>query len=204
VTLEEVLANVLDPVRWATPELLMEIIKTPSLRGIVYGYVAEYEFMRYLREDLRIKDYNRDDDHKKTKSDLNFTYHGRRYSVQIKCLQTNSIKLVDGIFHAVVQNDASDRRKVKLPNGEEIETTCYVAGEYDILVSTVQPFTGSWKFVFKKNKDLSKSKYHRYTEEQRKYLLATQEPITYPVEVSGWTYDLLSLLSDSDPGQSKT
>gem|GEM_PF-3867271 len=50
MTLEEVLANVLDPVRWATPELLMEIIKTPSLRGIVYGYVAEYEFMRYLRE----------------------------------------------------------------------------------------------------------------------------------------------------------
>jgi len=34
----------------AAPEVLMEIIKTPSLRGIVYGYVAEYEFMRYLRE----------------------------------------------------------------------------------------------------------------------------------------------------------
>ena len=46
MTLEEVLANVLDPVRWSTPEVLMEIIKTPSLRGIVYGYVAEYEFRR--------------------------------------------------------------------------------------------------------------------------------------------------------------
>jgi hypothetical protein len=204
VTLGEVLANVLDPVRWSTPEVLMEIIKTPSLRGIVYGYVAEYEFMRYLREELKIGEYHRDDDHKKTKSDLNFTYNDRQYSVQIKCLQTNSIKLANGIFRAVIQNDASDRRKVKLPNGEEIETTCYVAGEYDILVSTVQPFTGSWKFVFKKNKDLSKSKYHRYTEEQRKYLLATQEPITYPVEDSGWTYDLLSLLSDPDLGKSKT
>ena len=203
MTLEEVLANVLDPVRWATPELLMEIIKTPSLRGIVYGYVAEYEFRRYLREELRIEDYNRDDDHKKTKSDLNFTYNHRRYSVQIKCLQTNSIKLANSIFSAIVQNDASDRRRVKLPNGEEIETTCYIAGEYDILVSTVQPFTGSWKFVFKRNKDLSKSKYHRHTEEQRKYLLATQEPITYPVGVSGWTDDLLSLLSDPDLGRSE-
>jgi hypothetical protein len=194
MTLEEVLANVLDPARWVTPEVLMEIIKTPSLRGIVYGYVAEYEFMRYLREELKIEKYHRDDDHKKTKSDLNFTYKGRQYSVQIKCLQTNSIKLANGIFRAVVQNDASDRRKVRLPNGEEIETTCYIAGEYDILVSTVQPFTGSWKFVFKKNKDLSKSKHHRYTKEQRKYLLATQELITYPIEVSGWTDDLLSLL----------
>lgn len=180
LTLEDVLANVRDPARWVTPEILMELIKTPSLRGIVYGYVAEYEFMRYLREDLSIKEYERDDDHKKTKSDLKFTYNGRQYSVQIKCLQTNSIKLANGVFSAIIQNDASDRRKVKLPNGEEIETTCYVSGEYDILVSTVQPFTGKWNFIFKKNKDLRKSKYHGYTEEQRKHLLATQEIITYP------------------------
>lgn len=56
LTLEDVLANVRDPARWVTPEILMELIKTPSLRGIVYGYVAEYEFMRYLREDLSIKE----------------------------------------------------------------------------------------------------------------------------------------------------
>ncbi|MFP4436710.1 MAG: hypothetical protein ACLFVO_05640 [Chloroflexaceae bacterium] len=202
ITLEEILANVIDPTRWAVPETLIEVIKIPSLRGMVYGYVAEYEFTRYLRETLNITEYTRDDDHKKTKSDLNFVYNGKRYSVQVKCLQTTLIKQrADGVFKAVAQNDASDRRRVKLPNGEELETTCYVAGEYDILVSTVQPFTGKWQFIFKKNKDLRKSQYRGYTVEQRKYLLATQEPVTYPIdESSGWTYDLLSLLADPELG----
>jgi hypothetical protein len=200
--LRQIQSNVVDPHRWAIPDELLEVVRIPSLRGMVYGYVAEYEFTKYLREELEILEYDRDDDHKKTKSDLNFVYQGRRYSVQVKCLQTTLIRPVDNDkFKAVAQNDASDRRVITLPNGDKVNTTCYVAGEYDILVSTVQPFVGEWKFIFKKNKDLRRSTYKGYTEEQRRYLLASQEIIMYPIEPdSGWTYDLISLLSDPDLG----
>jgi hypothetical protein len=202
-SLKLIRANVVNPERWAVPEDLIEVVRIPSLRGMAYGYVAEYEFTKYLRNELKIIEYDRDDDHKKTKSDLNFVYKGRRYSVQVKCLQTTLIKPISGDkFYAVAQNDASDRRTVTLPNGEKVNTTCYVIGEYDILVSTVQPFVGEWKFIFKKNKDLRRSAYKKYTEEQQKYLLASQEVVIYPVEPeSGWTYDLLSLLSDPDLGK---
>ncbi len=195
--------NVVNPRNWARPDTLLEIIKIPSLRGMVYGYVAEYEFTQYLTNVLGITEYTRDDDHKKTKSDLNFVYNKKLYTVQVKCLQTTLIRPIEnGRFYAVAQNDASDRRTVTLPNGDVIETTCYVAGEYDILVSTVQPFTGEWKFIFKKNKDLRRSTFRGYTEEQRKYILASQEVIIYPIEAdSGWTYDLLSLLNDPDIGK---
>jgi hypothetical protein len=195
--------NVVNPAHWAVPDTLLEVVKIPSLRGMVYGYVAEYEFAKYLVNALGIIEYDRDDDHKKTKSDLNFIYNRRRYTVQVKCLQTTLIRPIENDrFYAVAQNDASDKRTVTLPNGDKIETTCYVAGEYDILVSTVQPFTGEWKFIFKKNKDLRRSTFKGYTKEQQRYLLASQDVVIYPIEAnSGWTYDLMSLLDDPDLGQ---
>jgi hypothetical protein len=50
LTLEEILKNVTEPTNWANPEYLIEAIKgRPSLRGMVYGYVAELEFARHLR-----------------------------------------------------------------------------------------------------------------------------------------------------------
>lgn len=89
-----------------------------------------------------------------------------------------------------------------MPNGDQIETTCYVRGEYDILAVSIQPFVGTWKFALKKNKDLQRSSYGRYTEAQREYLLATSETIIYPLQLeSGWTTDLLSLLNDPDLGK---
>jgi hypothetical protein len=82
-------------------------------------------------------------------------------------------------------------------------TTCYVAGEYDILVTTLQPFLGYWKFVYKKNKDLTRSSYSGYSPEQRRYLLATTEKIRYPdFAQMGWSDNLRDLLSDLDLGTS--
>jgi hypothetical protein len=205
VTLTEVLDNVQNPTRWATSEGLVEAIRTrPSLRGMTYGYIAELEFAKYLKEELGITDQTVDDDHKKTKSDITFVFNGKTYTSQVKCLQTTLIKEVKpGFFSAVVQNDASDRRTVTLPNGERIQTTCYVAGEYDILVTTVQPFVGRWKFIFKKNKDLTRSTYRKYTLEQRSYLLATSEKVPYPNYAdAGWSEDLLILLADPELGSS--
>ena len=71
-------------------------------------------------------------------------------------MQTNSIKqLEDGTFKAKIQCDASDKRPVSLPNGNTISTTCYLAGEFEILAVPLQPFLGEWKYAFRKKRDLA-------------------------------------------------
>lgn len=46
------------------------------------------------------------------------------YTIQVKSPQTNSIQLLEpGRFRFDVQVDASDRRRVTLPNGHEVNTT---------------------------------------------------------------------------------
>ncbi len=143
VTFDGVLENIRDPHRWIENEALVQLIKeNPSLRGMTYGYVAEAAFVKFI-EKLGIKEHFKPDDHKKTKSDRTFDLGGRRYTIQLKSLQTNCITEVEpGRFTAKVQNDASDARKIKLPNGSIIVTTCYQVGEYDVLGVSLQPFVG--------------------------------------------------------------
>jgi hypothetical protein len=78
LTLEQVIKNVTTPINWATPEELLDVIsRRPSLRGMVYGYIAELKFAEYLRSEMGIVEQTIDDDHKKTKSDITFVYKGR-------------------------------------------------------------------------------------------------------------------------------
>jgi len=183
-----------------TDNFIRVMTDNPSLRGITYGYVAEHAFSLYL-DTLGISEHFKEDDHKKTKSDRTFVRRGRRFTIQLKSLQTNTIQEASpGQFKAKVQNDASDRRKIKLPNGKTVETTCYQVGEYDILGVSLQPFTGDWQFAFKKNKDLKRSTSDKYSKVIRKYLLATIEEISFPLP-QGWTSDLFALLDDPDLGQ---
>jgi hypothetical protein len=83
---------------------------------------------------------------------------------------------------ADVQNDASDRRTIKLPNGSEIETTAYQAGQYDVLAVLLFPFTGTWEYAYMWNKDCKRSRYKKYAEQDREYLLSTVEKITFPLQ----------------------
>lgn len=200
--LADVLANITDPLRWINRERLVELIgENPSLRGFVYGYASEDEFIAHLEALGSVEEHFKDDDHKKTKSDRTFVFRARRYTVQLKSLQTNSIKETkQGVFTATIQNDASDRRTVELPNGHKIETTCYVVGEYDILGVSLQPFLGKWGFAFKKNKDLRRTTYAKYDVADRQYLLSSLEPIEFPLDKT-WTQDLGSLLADPDLGR---
>lgn len=201
-TLTKVLENIRDPRHWIKTDALVQIIiENPSLRGIIYGYVSEAAFCNFLDE-RGITDHFKPDDHKKTKSDRNFQYNGREYTLQLKSIQTNTLKQSsDGRFLAKIQNDASDRRKITLPGGDILETTCYLAGEYDILGVSLQPFTGEWRFAFKKNRDLKRSTYRKYPPEVQQILLATLEDLAYPL-TPDWTEDLTSLL-DGDPDLGK-
>jgi hypothetical protein len=191
--LEAVLENIRNPTRWANSQMIFQVIRdNPSLRGFVYGYVSEMEFERhYLKS--RKEEFSKDDDHKKTKSDRTVIFKGQPISIQVKSVQTNSIRFVDGRFVAKVQNDASDRRRVILPNGAKLETTCYLVGEYDILAVSLHAFTGKWRFALKENSKLQRSASKKYAENERQYLLATLETIQFPLDPT-WTEDFDAIL----------
>jgi hypothetical protein len=152
------------------------------------------EFERnFLKSRKSIESFSKDDDHEKTKSDRTVIFKGKRVTIQVKSIQTNSIELEGGVFTAKVQNDASDRRKVKLPGGSKVETTCYVVGEYDILAVSLHPFTGEWRYAFKENSELKRTTSKKYTPKQQRHLLATLETISYPLDPS-WTEDFDAIL----------
>jgi hypothetical protein len=191
----KVKGNIRDPHKWASAETIFKVIQdNPSLRGFVYGYVSEMEFERhYLKGRSTIEGFSKDDDHKKTKADRTVIFRSKPITIQVKSIQTNSIEFENGHFVADVQNDASDRRKVKLPGGTTVETTCYVVGEYDILAVSLQPFTGEWKYAFKENSKLQRTNSKKYTPKQQRHLLATLETISFPLDPS-WTEDFDAIL----------
>jgi hypothetical protein len=183
-------------------ELITSIKRAPSLRGMILGYIAEEMFEKHVPEKygfISSDDIEKHDDHdrKFNKSDRTIRSKGRLYRVQLKSIQTNSIKrnLETGLLQADVQNDASDARTIVMPGGSRIITTCYARGDYDILAVPLFPFTGDWQYAYKRNIDCRSTSSNKYSEEHRPYLLSTIEPITWPLN-DGWHSNLADLLDD--------
>jgi hypothetical protein len=173
--------NIFD--RWGiTVKEASEIIESrPSLRGVLFGYVGEYKLKKKLLIDGRITEITPVDNHDRSaRGDLIITYKGVNIGVQVKSLQTATVKRTNGGYMGRFQCDASDRRRVALPNGQEIETTCLVVGGFDLLAVNLFEFGQKWKFAFAKNEDLPRSEHSGYTPEQRRHLLATLMTITWP------------------------
>ena len=168
------------------------------MRGMVYGNFAEAMFAEQLVSlGIPVADQLRDDDHAKTKSDRTFKWVKRTYTVQLKSMQTGSIKeLEDGTFTAKIQCDASDKRPITLPNGHTVATTCYKTGEFDVLAVPLQPFLGEWSYAFRLNETLPRTTWRGYKDEDKPFLLATLVPITWPLG-SDWTTDLFGLLDET-------
>lgn len=167
-----------------TQEEIDEIISAnPSLRGMLFGYVSEYKLRKHWFADERIIDLAKEDDHNRLqKGDLFFTYKGVSVSVEVKCLQTHTVrKLGDDAYSGKFQCDASDRRKVLFPDGTYLETTCLRVGEFDLLAVGLFEFGHQWRFAFARNSNLPRSRYKKYTPEQQRYLLATLMDITWPL-----------------------
>jgi hypothetical protein len=170
--------------RWKlTLEELDEILsERPSLRGITFGYVGEYKLRKMWFRDERIKGLRTYDNHDRArKGDLTFFYKGVEISVEVKSLQTASISREGDHPTGKFQCDVSDRRRVILPNRDEIQTTCLLVGEFDLLAVNLFEFHEDWLFAFAKNKDLPRSRYAHYTPEQREHLLATLIEVTWPL-----------------------
>jgi hypothetical protein len=171
--------------RWQiTAEELTEIVDAnPSMRGNMFGYVAEMKLRKMWFSDERVTHAVKYDDHnRKKKGDLVITYRGYSFIVESKSLQTNSIKRVGDKLVATSQCDASDKRTITLPGGSSLTTTNLLTGEFDLLAINVFAFHDKWEFLFAKNSDLPRSKHRGYTPEQRAHLLATSVPVTYPPE----------------------
>ena len=196
-------ARVIDIIDSVSPEqLVLSIKRAPSLRGMILGYIAEEMFETYVRKTyptLIEADIEKHDDHDRrfNKSDRTITHGGRIYRIQLKSIQTNSIKrdLQTGLICCDVQNDASDRRPVKFSDGTTLETTCYLRGDYDILAVPLFPFTGNWTYAYKKNIDCRASTSRKYTEAQRRHLLATTERLNWPL-TDDWHSNLFDLLDN--------
>ena len=123
-----------------------------------------------------------DDHNRRRKSDRVIVYRGEEFSVEVKSLQTNSIKLVGEAWSGRAQVDGSDRRTVVFPDGSELNTTLLLRGEFDILAINCFAFEGEWRFAFGLNRDLPKSNYRKYTQAQRDGLIASLVPVTWPPE----------------------
>jgi hypothetical protein len=160
------------------------IEQNPSLRGMMLGYVSEFMLKKLWFTNQRFQQVKKEDDHdRKQKGDLWATYKGVRISLEVKSLQTNSVRhLGEDNYKGTFQCDASDRRLVTLPNGDALETTCLIVGEFDLVAVGLFEFGQQWRFAFAKNIDLPRSKGRKYTEEQRVHLLKSSMAITWPLQ----------------------
>ncbi len=190
--------------RWGlTAAELTELVDSnPSMRGLLLGYLSEFQLKRILAASNRVADLKKADDHdRKSKNDLALTYKGHRFTIEAKSLQTNHIKVNENdllaggatTYSGKYQVDASDCRDVKLPNGQTVKTTCLLTGEFDIIAVNLFGFREKWEFGFALNSDLPRSTSAKYTAEQQKYLLATLPTITLPLG-KPYTEDIFVLL----------
>ncbi len=154
----------------------------PSARGPLVGFVSEYKLQRSVFSDARIHKLRRYDDHDRSRpADFSFDYQGEEITVEVKSLQTRSVRRTNGGYTGRCQVDASDRREVTFPNGSKLLTTCLLPGKFDVLAVNLFEFGQEWRFGFIRNRDLSKSRYKPYTDYQRANLLATSVPVTWPL-----------------------
>ncbi|MEV6704593.1 hypothetical protein [Micromonospora wenchangensis] len=172
----------------------------PSLRSFVSGYAAELKCKNLWFDPAKhpVSDVVKYDDHDRTKKgDIAFRYRGQLFTVEVKSLQTNSIRTDKfGRRSARFQCDASDRRPVMFPDGTSVDTTCLLVGEFDLLAVNLFGFYGEWVFAFAKNADLPRVSGKRgasrnYSAIQIDSLLATLMPIsdppTAPYIMEPWT-----------------
>ena len=174
------MGHYLDRLGVTLDELEKIIASNASLRGVLVGYLAEVRLMEtwFLEHPMR-----RYDDHDRAhKGDRWITYKGREFSIEVKSLQSNSVRQVEGGWTGRFQVDASDCRTVTLPTGDKLTTTCLVVGEFDLVAVNLFEFGAEWRFGFAKNRDLPRSSYKKYTPEQRQYLLQTTPKITWPLQ----------------------
>ena len=89
-------ARVLDIIDSIDPaDLVVAIKNAPSLRGMILGYIAEVMFQKHILEPhAKISKIREFDDHNRqeNKADRAFELDGKIITVQLKSIQTTTIK----------------------------------------------------------------------------------------------------------------
>lgn len=169
-----------------TAEQLSKILQdNPSLRGMLFGYVAEIKLREIITAFPRVSYMTKFDDHDRTKKgDLYVIYHGRAFDIESKSLQTATVKRDEDNQRWIgrAQVDASDKRTIILPDGTTMNTTLLLRGEFDILAVNCYAFENKWNFVFAENSDLPTSTFAKYTQVQKENLIASLIRVTWPPE----------------------
>lgn len=182
--------------RWSiTAEELTDLVdENPSLRGIIFGYVAEHKFREMIEQHPNVSATRKYDDHdRKRKSDRVLVYREEEFSVEVKSLQTKLVKRDGDLWRGRAQVDGSDRRVITFPDGTQLNTTLLLRGEFDILAVNCFAFENEWHFAFALNRDLPTSSFKRYTQVQREQLIASLVPVSWPPEPP-FVSDPISLL----------
>jgi len=189
-------ANLLEDWGISSSDLTQIVAENPSLRGFMLGYVAEHKLRQRISslKDQGVELLGKPDDHDRTrKGDILVRFQTRVFRIELKSLQTSMVRKDGDDFLGKAQCDASDRRKVRLPNGKTVETTCLLVGEFDVLAINLYAFRKQWDFAFALNADLPRSRFKKYSKHIRSHLLATLVEVTWPVRPPFVT-DLVGLL----------
>lgn len=171
--------------QWGLDESeVAEIVEAnPSLRGMLFGYICEYKARKMFFNHPEFSEVKKYDDHDRSKKcDISFQYQGVEILVEVKALQTNSVKsLGENRWAGDFQCDASDRRDVALPDGGTILTTCLKTGGFDIIAVALFAFGNKWQFAFARNADLPRSTSNKYPPHIRAQLIKSNIKISLPL-----------------------
>jgi hypothetical protein len=163
-------------------ELSEIVAENPSMRSLMFGFVAEYKLKKLWLMRPEIEDLVRPSSYDRTqKCDYRFNYRGLGVRVEVKCLDSPKVKVVEGGYEGTFQCNASDTTPVSLPNGDRISTNCLAVGGFDLLAVCLYSFGNSWRFAFALNDDLPRSPSRKYTPEQQKYLLKSSMRVSLPL-----------------------
>jgi hypothetical protein len=167
-----------------TAKELSEIVsENPSMRGLMFGFVAEYKLKKMWMERSEITDLIRPRfNDRKQKCDFRFVYRGTDVRLEVKCLDSPKVKFEDGAWSGTFQCNASDTTSVTLPNKKTVVTNCLAVGGFDLLAVCLFSFGSEWRFAFALNEELPRTTWKKYTPAQRKYLLKSAMRITWPLQ----------------------
>ena len=182
---------------WSTSEeeVVFAMEQNPSLKGMVLGYIAELKLRDIFAKNCDVSYFCKYDDHDRNiKCDWIIVYKNHRFLVEVKSVQTNSVKNTGiSAFTGSVQVDASDKRMVSFDDGSSLNTTLLLRNQFDILAVSCFAITGKWDFVFALNKDLPTSKNKNYSLYQQNNLISSSIKISYPPS-NPFTNDVFSLM----------
>jgi len=167
-----------------TAEEFSEIVaENPSMRGLMFGFVAEYKLKKQWLLRPEITNLERPRSHDRTqKCDFRFDYRGTSVKLEVKSLDTPKVRLEGGVYRGTFQCNASDTTEVTLPNGKKVTTNCLAVGGFDVLAVCLFAFGGTWRFAFALNDELPRTSWHGYTPAQQRYLLKSAMRISWPLE----------------------